>query len=133
MNGAPWTRWSPAAGLTYAVLYVVGFFLIVKDELDEKSDADLVSYYADSGNRTGDIVGLLLVAISLLFFLLFVSALRERLRTAGDEGGLLSSGESLAVPFERGAAARLLLSCSWRESPLSRLQPSGPSSSTSLR
>lgn len=110
MTGTTLTRWSPMAGLVYAVLYVVGLLLIVGEGIDEKSDAGIASYYADSGNRTGDIVGLFLVAVSLLFFLVFVSVLRERLRAADADGAALSgvaagSGVAAAALFLAGAAA----------------------------
>jgi hypothetical protein len=89
---------------------VAGLLLIIGEELDEKSDADLVSYYADSGNRTGDIVGFLLVAIGLVFFLVFVSVLRERMRSADGDGTWLSGlaaagGVTAAALFLAGNAA----------------------------
>jgi hypothetical protein len=112
MNGTTWARWAPASALVYGVLYVVGMILIVVvgEEVDEKADADMLAYYADSGNRTNDIIGLVLVAVSLIFFLFFVSALRERLREADAEGSVLSgvaaaAGAGAAVLFLAGAAA----------------------------
>jgi Domain of unknown function (DUF4386) len=110
MNATIWKRWSPLAGLVYAVTYVVGFILIVGEEIDEKSDTDLIAYYADSGNRSGDVVGLLLVAIGLLFFLVFVSVLRERLRSAEADGSGISAmvgaaGVAAATLFMAGSAA----------------------------
>jgi hypothetical protein len=110
MNGTTWMRWAPLAGLAYGVLYVVGLFLIVGDEIDEKTDAGIVSYYADSGSRTSHVIGFFLVAVSLLFFLLFIGVLRERLRAADADGSLLTGlvaagGAAAAGLFLAGTAA----------------------------
>jgi hypothetical protein len=110
MNGTNWSRWLPISGPIYGVLYVVGLFLIVGDEIDQKTDAGIVSYYADSANRMSNIVGLFLVAVSLLFFLIFVGVLRERLRGADADGSLLSGlvasgGAAAAGLFLAGTAA----------------------------
>jgi hypothetical protein len=110
MNGSTWMRASCLAGPAYAVMYVVGLLLIVGDEIDEKSYSGMVSYYAESGNRTGHLIGFFLVAVSLLFFLLFIGVLRERLGAADKDGSLLTGlvaagGAAAAALFLAGTAA----------------------------
>jgi hypothetical protein len=100
MNGSALTRWLPVTGPLYGVLYVIGLFIIVGDEIDEKTDAGIVSFYADSGNRTGHIIGFFVVAVSLIFFLLFVGLLRELLRSDADDSllsGLVLAGGAAAA------------------------------------
>ena len=90
MNRIRWEQWAPASGIVYAVLFVVGIFLIVQEGIDTRSDQEILSYYADGGS-TGEMVGLLLVAVAVLFFLLFVSTLRNRLRSVELEPKSLST------------------------------------------
>jgi hypothetical protein len=73
------------------VTYVIGILLLVFDAIDEDSDEELLSYFADGGNRTGHIAGFLFVAVGVLFFLLFASTLWSRLRSVEPEPRILST------------------------------------------
>ena len=85
------------------MLFLVGIFLIVQEGIDTRSDQEILSYYADGGS-TGEMVGLLLVAVAVLFFLLFVSTLRNRLRSVELEPKSLST-----LAFGAGVTSAALL------------------------
>ncbi len=104
MDGNTWQRWAPASGILYAVVYVIGLVLLVWDDLDTNTDAELVSYFADSGNRIGHFVGFFLLSIGVLFLLLFVATLGNRLRSIEPEPKILSS-----LAFCAGASSAALL------------------------
>ncbi len=91
MSGVRWERWAPASGIVYAVLVVVGLFLLVIEEIDGDSDEEILSYFADGGNRAMQLAGSFLVAVGVLFFLVFVSTLRNRLRSVEPESESLST------------------------------------------
>lgn len=99
-----WQRWAPLSGILYAVIYVIGVVLLVFDGIDEDSDDEIVSFFADTGNRTGHLIGFLLLAVGVVFFLLFVSTLASRLREVEAEPRILS-----ALAFGAGAASAALL------------------------
>ncbi len=82
---------APASGIVYAVLVVVGLFLLVIAQIDGKTDQEILSHYADGGNRTGETIGFILVVVGVLFFLWFASELRSRLRAAESDPGTLST------------------------------------------
>jgi hypothetical protein len=84
-----WARWSPAAGIVFVVLWIVAFAITGGSPDSGDSNAKILSWYADSGHRTRDIVGLALVLAAALFFLWFLTTLRERLvRAQGGMSGL---------------------------------------------
>lgn len=95
---------APASGIVYAVLVVVGTLLLVLAAIDTKTDQEILSHYGDSGKRTGEIVGFILVTVGALFFLWFLSTLRSRLRSGEPEPKTLS-----ALVFGAGVAASALL------------------------
>lgn len=91
MNGTRWERLAPMSGVLYAVLYVAGAVLLLFDAIDEDSDADLVAYFADGGNRANHIAGFVLAAVGLLFLLVFVATLWSRVRRVESEPRILST------------------------------------------
>ena len=95
---------APASGIVYAVLVVVGIILLVGAQLDTKADQEILSHYADSGKRTGELVGFILVTAGVLFFIWFVATLRSRLRSIEPEPKTLS-----ALAFGAGVTAAALL------------------------
>jgi hypothetical protein len=111
MSGVRWERWAAASGIVYAVLVVVGLFLLVFEEIDRDSDEEILSYFADGGNRAVQIAGFALVAVGVLFFLLFVSTLWNRLRSVEPEPTSLSAlafgAGVMAAALQLGAAALL--------------------------
>ena len=93
-----------ASGIVYAVLAVVGIFLLIQESITEATDEEILSHYADSGNRTGEIVGFILVTVGVMFFLWFLSVLRSRLGSIEHEPGTLST-----LAFGAGVTAAGLL------------------------
>ena len=107
---------SSLSGIAAAVLTVAGIFMLISVEADTKTDDELLSHYADSGNRAGEIVGFVLVAIGAGFFLWFVSALRSRLRSAEPEPRTLSTlgfGAGVAAAGLTVSAAAILVGVSF--------------------
>jgi hypothetical protein len=98
------TRIARASGIASSILIVIGIFLLVIEEIDTRTDQEIVSYYNDSGNRAAEDLGLALVGIGALLFLWFLSALRTRLRAAEPEPRVLST-----LAFGAGIAAAALL------------------------
>lgn len=95
------SAWS---GIVYAVLFVVGIFLLLDAEPESKTDQEILAHYADSGNRATQIVGFFVVCAAVLCFLWFVSTLRGRLQSAEPESRALST-----LGFGAGVAGAALL------------------------
>jgi uncharacterized membrane protein YhdT len=91
-------RWAPISGVLYVVLWVITIFGFDSDTGD--SDADIVSWYADSGNRDKQLIGFFLVLAASLCFIWFLSVLRGRLAQA--EG---TAGTKTALAFGAGLVA----------------------------
>jgi hypothetical protein len=70
------------AAIVFAVLFVVGFLLASDSPDGNERDLKWVQYFADSGHRRMIVIGAILIALAALAFLIFLGALRERLRTA---------------------------------------------------
>lgn len=107
MGGIRWQRWAPASGIAYVVLSLVGTFLVplASDEFSNTDpDEEILSFFADSGNRALEFVSVALIAFAVLFFLWFVSTLRDRLRAVEPEPKGLS-----ALAFGAGVASAALL------------------------
>jgi len=120
-----WSRWSPGAGIVFVVLWVVVFAITSGSPETGDSDNKILSYYASSGHRTRDIVGLFLVLAASLFFIWFLSVLRTRLLAAeGRAGGLTAAafGAGLANVVLWFAAAATFVSPSLARSDTSKFQ-----------
>jgi hypothetical protein len=78
--------------------------MVIGAELDTKTEEEVLSHYADGGNRTREIAGFLLVVLGVLFFLWFLSLLRSRLRSAEPETTTLST-----LGFGAGTTAAALV------------------------
>jgi len=90
------------SGIAYVVLFLIAFFITGEGAGD--SDEEILSYYADSGNRATEITGFFLLAVAALFFLWFVTILRNRLRSVESEPKSLS-----ALAFGAGIVSAALL------------------------
>ena len=90
-------RWAPLGGVMFVVLWVISavFWGNIGD-----SDADIRSWYMDSGNRHKQEVSYFLILAASLFFLWFVAVLRGRLAQA--EG---KPGTRTALAFGAGLVA----------------------------
>ena len=77
------TRAAAWAGIAFFVLFPVGT-IFVNNSLDNKdSNQKWHDWYADSGNRIGNVIGIYMLVVAAILFVVFASALLERLRTAG--------------------------------------------------
>ncbi len=91
-------RWAPISGVLFVALWIVAFFLF-GDESGE-SDGEIVSFYADSGNRTRQVAAYFVVLAAGLAFIWFLSILRGRMADA--EGKV---GSTTALAFGAGLVA----------------------------
>jgi hypothetical protein len=83
-------RWIPANGVAFVVLVVVAS--LVKDPPGPNaSDADIVAYYADSGNRNAEVAAFFLVGLAALCFLSWLGSLRGLLARAEGEPSRLTA------------------------------------------
>jgi hypothetical protein len=74
------TAWT---GVLFFVLFPAGVIFSGNDLDNNDSDAKWRAWFADSGNRTGNIIGIYLLVIAALLFVVFASGLLERMRAAG--------------------------------------------------
>jgi hypothetical protein len=74
------------AALVFAVLFVVGFLMVSDTPDGDESNLKWFRYYADSDNRRMIVIGAIVLAVAALAFLIFLGALRDRLRN-GTAGG----------------------------------------------
>jgi hypothetical protein len=82
--------WTPVAGVLAAITFVVGLIFISDTPDDTDTDAQVLAWYADHGNRVGVVVGAFVLAFCGLFFLWFAGGLRQRLRADEGPGGRLT-------------------------------------------
>ena len=75
-------RWGGIAGIVFAVLFVIGFLLVADTPDTDESNAAWVRYFADSDNRRMIVIGVIIWALAVLAFLVFLGVLREQLRNA---------------------------------------------------
>jgi hypothetical protein len=92
-------RYVPANGILFAALVIIAELL--QDEPGEKaSDAEVLTYYADSGNRDAEFVAVLLIGLSGFCFLSFLGTLRGALaRAEGEPARLTTAAVAAGVAF----------------------------------
>jgi hypothetical protein len=83
-------RWAPASGILFAVLVVLAA-LIRSAPGTDASDAEIVSYYQDSGNRDEETVAALLIGLAAVCFLSFLGSVRGALASREGEPAHLTS------------------------------------------
>src|SRR5918992_1637588 len=85
------TRWAALGGVAYVVLFVVGSILLNIDQPDfDAPPAEVTEYFSDSGNRDMVGFGWALILLGVFFFLWFLGALRQFVRSI-DPNGLLTT------------------------------------------
>jgi hypothetical protein len=94
---------------------VVGVLFSFNSPDSDKTDAQILAWYADHGHRMSNVIGGYLLAVCGLFILWFVAGLRQHLRAAEGPGGRLSSvalggGIALTALLWVGAAAAISIS-----------------------
>ena len=87
MDSEKVARYGAASGIVFAVLLVVGFFLVIPDPPDINSSAQTVGAYYIA-HKSGIRLSLFLVTLSLPFYLWFLGSLTSALRRH-DEGSEL--------------------------------------------
>jgi hypothetical protein len=95
-----WDRWGPLAGVVSVVCSVVGVLLVLGQPQTTDSDTKIVSYFGKHSHQVQSIVGFFVVVAGILFLLVFLAALRERLLAAEGQPGRLT-----ALAFGAGIAA----------------------------
>jgi hypothetical protein len=85
-----WERWSPASGIAFVVLLIVGFMLIDIPSGDDPAQK-IANFYNDGGNRAQVIIGGYLMILSGVFFFWFLASLRSRLLAAEGAPGRLTA------------------------------------------
>lgn len=81
----PGSRIAAWAGIAFFVLFPAGVIFSSNDLEADDSDAKWHDWFADSGNRTANIIGIYALVIAAILFLVFASGLLERLRTGGGQ------------------------------------------------
>jgi hypothetical protein len=95
-----WDRWAPLTGLISVACSLVGVMLVLDQPQDKESNAKIVAYFASHSNRVHGVVGFFVFLAGLVFLLVFLGVLRERLLAAEGRPGRLS-----AVAFSAGIAS----------------------------
>lgn len=93
-------RWAPVSGVLYVIPWLLALFVF--GDAGE-SDSEIVSWYADSGNRDKQLAAFLLLLLSTLLFVWFLSVLRGRIAAAEGTAGPLT-----ALAFGGGLVATAL-------------------------
>jgi hypothetical protein len=83
-------RWVPVNGILFVVLVVVATLLTDRPD-DDATDAAVLAYYADHGNRVSEIVAFFLIGLSAFCFLSFLGSLRGALARVEGEPARLST------------------------------------------
>jgi hypothetical protein len=98
-----WERFTPLAGILAVVLGIIGLLIASADAPDEDAPAsEYLSYY--QGETNSIIAGTFIWMLGVLFFIVFLGALRDRLHVA--EGG---AGRWTAVAYATGIATAIFL------------------------
>lgn len=102
MQRDPWERWSPLAGVAFAVLFLAA--LGVSGDGAGDTPEEVARYYADEGNRSAEFFVFFLLVAAALALLWFLGTLR----------GVLVRGEGdparwTALAFGAGVASATLL------------------------
>ena len=75
MQQAAWQRWIPLTGILFVILFLIGIIL-TDAESTNKTDQELLDWYAKSSHQTAMIIGAYLLALAAVAMLLFINRLR---------------------------------------------------------
>jgi hypothetical protein len=117
-----WDRWAPLAGVLSVVCSLVGVLFVLNQPQEKDSDAKIVAYFAQHSHHVRGVVGFFVFFAGILFLLVFLAVLRERLLAAEGQPGRVS-----ALAFGAGIASLPL----WGVSALLAYAPSFTSGESS--
>ena len=95
-----WERWAPLAGVISVACSLVGVMFVLNQPQSKDSNAKIVAYFGDHSNRVHGVVSFFVFLAGILFLLVFLGSLRERLLAAEGQPGRLS-----ALAFGAGIAS----------------------------
>jgi hypothetical protein len=98
-----WQRFEPLAGVGAVVLWIVGTYLLEKDDRPEGKDTELFVAWVEE-NDTSILTGAIVFAFGVLLFVWMLGSLRSTLTAA--EGG---TGRLAAIAFGSGIATSVCL------------------------
>jgi hypothetical protein len=88
MRASGVARWAPLSGAVFVVLWVVAYVTLGDTVESGDSDAEILAYFGDDGQRTRAFLAAVLLLASSLPFILFLSVLRSRLEHGEGGGGV---------------------------------------------
>jgi hypothetical protein len=95
-----WDRGGPLTGVLSVACSLVGVVLVLNQPQDKDSDAKIIAYFGKHTHQLQGIIGFFVFLAGILFLLVFLAALRERLLAAEGQPGRLS-----ALAFGAGIAS----------------------------
>lgn len=78
-------RWAALSGALFVALWVAAFLILGDTVESANSDAEILAYFGDKGQRDREFITLVLLLAASLPFIVFISVLRSRLEYG--EGG----------------------------------------------
>jgi hypothetical protein len=120
-----WGRWVPLAGVLSVACSLVGVLFALNQPEAKDSDAKIVAYFAEHKHQVQGVVGFFVFLAGILFLLVFLSVLRERLLAAEGQPGRLSAlayGAGIASLPLWGVSMLLANGASFASSESSRFQ-----------
>lgn len=85
MRTSGFTRWAALSGALFVMLWVTAYLILGGTVESSNSDAEILAYFGDEGQRAKGVITLAVLLSACLPFILFISVLRARL--AQVEGG----------------------------------------------
>jgi hypothetical protein len=95
-----WERWAPLTGVLSVACSLVGVMVVLNQPQTSDSNAAIVSYFADHSHRVEGAIAFFVFLVGILFLLVFLASLRDRLLTADRRPGRL-----VALAFGAGVAS----------------------------
>jgi hypothetical protein len=119
MRSSGFGRWAALSGAVFVALWAAAFLILGKTVESGDSDAVILAYFGDAGQRTREFIALVLLLAASLVFIVFLSALRGRLEYG--EGG---AGVWTMAAFGAGLVSTVL----WTVAAILYVLPSMPAS-----
>ena len=95
-----WDRGAPLTGVLAVACSLVGVMFALNQPQDKDSNAKIVAFFANHSHRVHGVIGFFVFLAGILFLLLFLVRLRDRLLEAEGQPGRLS-----ALVFGAGVAS----------------------------